>query len=472
MTPSFPRLPSVGCALAGLLSPAALAQDTPELEALGTLGGSGSQPYVMNNTGQICGRADTADGVGAPFFWDPIDRVMVNLAGDSGQGGSPYAINSLGQCAGQQGNIAAFWDPASGTSVAFSAAGTGGRVVDLNDAGQVAGNGVISGVNNAFFGDAADGSVVNIHPDGWTWSAVQSISSGGVVVGFGRLGDLSRVFVYEPDVGASQDIGDLGDGGTVGLYFANDAGQLAGFSTTADGDAHTFYWAPDSGGMVDVGDLGGGFSTPQAMNGTGQIVGRSPSASDPNTTFFWDPDVRVIEQIPNVDGMRLWPLAITSDGIVVGYDGNQADGYYLNYWDTVTDETWSTALEVGMSRFWVTGATEGANIGGTYLSGEDDFRGFYTGPEGPMVDIGSLGGDQTYVYRMNAIGDLAGFSETEPEGRWDWQAFYLASPFEDSTPPASDTAADHAADRSAVSEGIPASETGAANAADAAPISH
>ena len=51
----------------------------------------------------------------------------------------------------------------------------------------------------------------------------------------------------------------------------NDSGQVAGTSTTPDGEPHAFLW--DGAVMQDLGALGGTSSNGFAINATGQVTG-------------------------------------------------------------------------------------------------------------------------------------------------------------------------------------------------------
>ncbi len=82
------------------------------------------------------------------------------------------------------------------------------------------------------------------------------------------------------------DLGTLG-GAESRAYGINEAGQVVGYSLTAEGEQHAFVW-DESAGMIDLGTLGGDKSIAYAINNRGQVVGSARTASGKLHAFIWE----------------------------------------------------------------------------------------------------------------------------------------------------------------------------------------
>ena len=119
-----------------------------------------------------------------------------------------------------------------------------------------------------------------------------AINNAGQVVGYAGDRLAARAYLWTPG-GAVQDLGTLG-GASSWAYAINQAGQVAGASTTADGKQHAFLWKAGQG-IQDLGTLPGALSSiARGINDLGQVVGESTfpriGPPEPEThAFLWTP---------------------------------------------------------------------------------------------------------------------------------------------------------------------------------------
>src|SRR6266705_1942978 len=197
---------------------------------LGTLPGyTLSEGFGINAGGRIVGTSGDGEAQSRPFLWD--DGVMTNLGTLGGSRGTAHGISDTGLVVGESEDVshvmhAFLWQTGVmsdlGPGVAFA----------VNDHGQAVGCG---------------------------FPTSPSPPCHAVLWQDGRMEDLGTL---------------AGRSGSA--YGINDAGQIVGSSTGADGITHALLWA--DGGVRDLGSLGGRSTTAFAINDAGQVVGISISA--------------------------------------------------------------------------------------------------------------------------------------------------------------------------------------------------
>lgn len=294
-----------------------------QVTSLGTFGGNESRAYDINNSGQVVGYSRLADGRRLAVVWhdannnNMVDPGEVNDLGTLGGSESgAFAINEAGQVAGWSwlpGNTshnATLWTDNNGdwkhdVGELASLGDLGGnksRAYGINNSGQVAGFSMVqSGRRDAMRWTDADsdwqgdpGEMADLGTLGGQNTCAFGINNFGHVVGDSEVAKgVRHAFRWiDADANGLADPGEMIDMGTLGgersrAWAINDAGLITGFSETASGDTHAFIYS-DLAGMVDLGTLGGSRSYAHGMNEQGHVVGMSTTADGEKHAFIWD----------------------------------------------------------------------------------------------------------------------------------------------------------------------------------------
>ncbi|HML73030.1 MAG TPA: hypothetical protein PKB02_00910 [Anaerohalosphaeraceae bacterium] len=214
-----------------------------QLVPLGTLGGSSSMPYALNESDQVAGSSQTVTiNETVPFLWQ--NNTMIPLGTLGGHYGRAYAINNhavvVGFSQNASGDTRAFIYRNSTMTDLGTLGGSQSNAVAVNDANEVVG-----------------------------WSEIAS--------------GYQHAFVWRN--GVMTDLGTLG-GNQSQAFDINDAGQILGWAETATGYRPLVIWengipvrlnsliAPDSGWeLVMVGGLNIDEKPLYRINNNGTILG-------------------------------------------------------------------------------------------------------------------------------------------------------------------------------------------------------
>lgn len=260
----------------GQSSPAQAAEPAPVPQAssgsapyaitlLGPLDGS-SYAVALNDAGQVAGNYTDRSGRLSAFIWENgVVRTVVD-------GGQVSRINNQGQVVGWMeplGHPEAYVYEGAGRLVRLNTIGGSSQALAINDSGQTAGR-ITNGGESAFLEEGGNLQFIAHELDGY---AIAMNNVGQVLIK--RLDtDGFRTLLWQE--GTLTDLGSLGGRQTQGRDI-NDAGQIVGWSQTADGGQHAFLWK--NGAMTDLSAVAGEFSSAVAINEQGQILLKSSDIS-------------------------------------------------------------------------------------------------------------------------------------------------------------------------------------------------
>ena len=239
-----------------------------------------------------------------------------------------------------------------------------------------------------------------------------------------------------------RDIGSLG-GTTTQAADLNEAGQVTGYSETADGELHGFLYS--RGQLRDLGSLGGDGSLGNAVNNLGQVTGFAVTpGGQTHAVVYWNGSImdlaitgsdsvgNDINNLGQIAGQRLGADGLNRAfayiaGITVdlkGPAGFDSYGTAINdvgqvlgtYYDNAGSHAFLFSL--GLKKDVVPGkvssiyGSQSLNVLG-HVTGSFIDRGITHGfvyRNSRVTDIGSLGGDYSFGFALNILGDATGVS--------------------------------------------------------------
>jgi probable HAF family extracellular repeat protein len=296
---------------------------------LGTLGGSFSLPYEINNSNQVVGYSYTSSFAIHGFLWSRAEGIqdLTTLTGNPnvvvGAG-----INDSGQIVGSIGiglQSAYFWDSDSGLVELGTLGHPGSAATDVNNVGEIIGGLGYSGYGGYFIGFHWDSS------GGMTqlgaFRPTNAINNSGAMVGISVRG---TALLWDPATGR-HDLGALPGDTWSTASDINDKGQIVGWSGGWNGSLFEytpFLW--DNGLMTPLALFPEMGKITQneflAINNRGQVVGSGRSSvSGTSAPFFWEDGVMVdLNSLidPSAGWALRWATDINDGGKIVG-QGNK-----------------------------------------------------------------------------------------------------------------------------------------------------
>jgi probable HAF family extracellular repeat protein len=367
----------LGIAISLTYAATVFAQPAPvfTITDLGTLGGSGSYAYAINNRGHVVGASHTATGKLQPFLWTP-EKGMV-------------AINTLLLAA---------------SAIAIN---DNDQVVGLGDGGCPAND-----ICPLGFVWTPDGGAIifetvpNVIPYRITPTG---LNNSGVVSGYYDILPpprplpstvVSRPFVWTAENG----IVDLGvfPGSNGEALAINNRGAIAGIGPSATGTNPNslFFWTPDQG-AVTIPDNVPNSPPSRFLNNRDEITGTNSGGA-----FLWSPKTGVTTL-----GASCTPTALNDRSEVVGncFPTGGIPGFF--YW----------SRQLGMIGIGSLGQTTNApgpvdindrgEVVGTSSTVSGNNHAFYWSLNSGMIDLGTLGSDVTSsAVAINKRGQIVGTS--------------------------------------------------------------
>lgn len=236
----------------------------------------------------------------------------------------------------------------------------------VNDSAQVVGFAryVATGSIHGFSWTSA-GGMVDVGDLGYSLSFSEGVNDSGQVAGYSEnTGAQPRAFLWT-SAGGMVDLGKFSWAYDSYAYGINSTGQVVGFCGNTGGDVnHAFLWS-SADGMVDLGTLGGTSSTAWAINDSGEVAGESTTDTGDDHAFVWSSANGMIDLGTLGDGTGSVARAINASGQVAGYAYVDALQYHA-----------------------------------------------FVYADNTMVDLGTLGGSQSYSRGINDYGEVVGWADT------------------------------------------------------------
>lgn len=341
---------------------------------LGTLGGSYSNPWDINDAGQVTGTSQDDQGRERGFVWTDADG-LVDIGTLGGSQSSARGQNASNVVVGEAQNAdnhyhAVRWTAGDALLDLGTLGGTSSNALAISDDGTVFGDSDTTGdlQTDAFRWTEQDG-MVDLGTLGGTASSIADANANAEAVGSSPLpGDQTVHAFYWSSGTGMVDLGTLGGANSFARSIS-DTGLVAGVSDTGNGQQHAFAWTL-ADGMVDVGTLGGstsGVNWHDAAGDDGQVAGFSMTAASVQHGFAWTADGGIVD-VGTLGGSTSAALGVGANGDLLGWAETASGAGHAYTWTSSNGMTDIAANIAGDSQALAENAA-GQILGSATISG-------------------------------------------------------------------------------------------------------
>jgi probable HAF family extracellular repeat protein len=232
------------------------------------------------------------------------------------------------------------------------------------------------------------------------------INRAGQVTGYSKTAnDVSHAFLYTD--GAILDLGTLGGSESIG-YAINDAGQVTGESESAS-RLHAFLYT--DGVMADLGTVNGTYSSGRAINNAGQVTGNSTTDSTTPDgrvhAFLYTDATGIMKDLGTLGDSYSFGSGINDAGEVTGNYGKQFESHAFLYSHGRMIDLVPSAPSSFIEPYSKSINAAG-HVTGSYRGGSGGF--LYR--NGTLIDLGSLGGGGSTGFAISDTTKVTGWAGT------------------------------------------------------------